>query len=109
MVWSVAHFDLFPHPNLVCWRHQRNLTLHFTPTHGETQNETKKVLAITSLFVLSLVVFAGAALAQGPDNSNPNDGWLGQMQQWMGPEAWGERCVVVDCQRSRRRQQTGSE
>ncbi len=49
-----------------------------------------KVLAITTLFVLSLVVFAGAALAQGPDTNNPNDGWIGQMQRWMGPEAWGE-------------------
>ncbi len=50
-----------------------------------------KVLAITTLFILSLVVFAGAVLAQGPDTNNPNDaGWLGHMQQWMGPEAWGE-------------------
>jgi hypothetical protein len=52
--------------------------------------KSKKIFAITTLFVLSLALFAGAALAQGPDNGKPGGGWPGPMQQWMGPEAWGE-------------------
>ncbi len=47
-----------------------------------------KILFITSLLILSFVVFAGAALAQGPDGDNGKS-MLQQMQEWLSPEDWG--------------------
>lgn len=49
-----------------------------------------KVLLIATILVLSFVVFVGAALAQGPGNDDGQNGWLQQMQEGMGTEAWGE-------------------
>lgn len=61
-----------------------------------------KLLIVTSVLALLLVVFAGAALAQstGPNTVTPetpavtsettNGNWLQRMQEWMGPEAWGQ-------------------
>lgn len=59
-------------------------------------SRTKKLLTVLSILVLSLVVFTGSALAQTPPNGDTpgNNGWLGQMQQWMdqvhGPGSWGQ-------------------
>ncbi len=61
-----------------------------------------KLFIVTSALALLLVVFAGAALAQGtgPNTATPetptattestNGNWLQRMQEWMGPEAWGQ-------------------
>ena len=61
-----------------------------------------KLFAVTSALALLLIVFAGAALAQGPGpNASTPDGpaitsettsgnWLQRMQEWMGPEGWGQ-------------------
>ena len=57
---------------------------------------TKAFLALTSVVVLSLIFFTGAALAHGPggDENPPEGGWLAQMQQWMdqthGPGSWAQ-------------------
>lgn len=61
-----------------------------------------KLFIVVSALALLLVVFAGAALAQGPGpNTTTPDGsaitsettsgnWLQRMQEWMGPEGWGQ-------------------
>lgn len=66
------------------------------------KTRSAKIIAVLSVFVLSVLLFTGAAFAHGngPGTSVPNgdgpavqapDGnWLQQMQEWMGPEAWGQ-------------------
>lgn len=49
-----------------------------------------KALLIATILVLSLIAFAGVALAQGPGDNDGQQNWLGQMQEWMGPQAWDE-------------------
>ncbi len=56
----------------------------------------KPLLVLLSVFLISLLLFAGTALAQEttPAGAPPAGGWLGQMQQWMdevhGPGSWGQ-------------------
>ncbi|NOX61716.1 MAG: hypothetical protein GXP42_07205 [Chloroflexi bacterium] len=58
------------------------------------KTSTKAFLTLTSIVVLSLILFTGVALAHGPngDENPPEGGWLAQMQQWMdqthGPGSW---------------------
>ncbi|MBI3960895.1 MAG: hypothetical protein HY328_18955 [Chloroflexi bacterium] len=66
-------------------------------------NSTRgKLFIVTSVLALLLVFFASVALAQdtGPNTATPdgpaatsetaNGNWLQRMQEWMGPEAWGQ-------------------
>ena len=61
-----------------------------------------KLFIVVSALALLLIVFAGAALAQesAPDTATTdgttitgettNGNWLQRMQEWMGPESWGQ-------------------
>lgn len=55
-------------------------------------SRSKKFLVIVSVMIVSLLVFAGAALAQEPDSNATNaegETPIQQMQKWMGAEGWG--------------------
>ena len=61
-----------------------------------------KLFIVVTALALLLIVFAGVALAQdtGPNTATPDGpaatgettsgNWLQRMQQWIGPEAWGQ-------------------
>ncbi len=60
-----------------------------------SSKRSKFVATVVSVLVLSLTLFTGTALAHGsgPGEGTPQagpGGWTQQMQEWMGPELWGE-------------------
>lgn len=55
----------------------------------------KKLAVVVTVLAVSLLVFAGASLAQGgtPPTTTPDSAVttpLQQMQEWMGADAWGQ-------------------
>ncbi len=51
------------------------------------KRQLKQTLAIVSIFLLTVVIFTGTALA---DQIEPRGNGLAPMVEWMGPESWGQ-------------------
>ena len=85
---------------MACWEQNRSRGRHMTTTVGLTDtngleekmsSRSRKLILALSLFAVSLLLFAGAALAQETEPAAPEDEGktrLELMQEWMGPEAW---------------------